>query len=62
MITIKALRSRGGIIEWNYDTPQQVARFWRALIDTGRTPDTGESLESAVYFAGDHEKKRWTRP
>lgn len=60
-ICVKALRSRGGIIEWNYETPQQVARFWRELVNTGRTPDTGENLESAVYFDGGREKKRWDR-
>lgn len=50
-ICIKALRWRGGLIEWNYDNPQQGAtRLWKALTETGRAPDTGDRLVSACYF------------
>ena len=64
MVTIKAVRSRGGIIEWNYDTPQQAARFWKKLTETGRTPDSDESLFNAAYFGpknnpGDGPDKYW---
>ena len=54
MITIKALRSRGGVITWNCDTPQQAARLWKAIVKTGRTPDTDESLTNACYFGPDN--------
>ena len=51
MVTIKAVRScDGGVIEWNYDKPQQCARFWKKLTETGCAPDTGESLIRAFYF------------
>jgi hypothetical protein len=64
MITIKALRSRGGVITWNYDHHQQCARFWKELCETGRAPDTGESLTRAYYFGhknkpGDGPDKAW---
>ncbi len=64
MITIKALRSRGGVISWTYDTPQQCAKFWKRLCETGRAPDTNESLVRAYYFgpnckAGDGPNKAW---
>ena len=64
MITIKALRSRGGIIEWNYDTAQQCRKFWETLTETGRAPDTGDSLVRAYWFgpecgAGDGPTKAW---
>lgn len=50
-ICIKALRGRGGLIEWNYDYPQQGAtRLWKELTETGRAPDTGDVLVSACYF------------
>lgn len=62
-VKIKACRSRGGVIEWNYDSPQQASRLWRDLIETGRAPDTGESLETAAYFLGNSVKptKVWDR-
>ena len=62
-VCIKALRVRGGLIEWNYDTPQQAARLWRQLIETGTAPDTGERLQSAMYFAKGSVKptKEWER-
>lgn len=50
MVTIKAVLSRGGTIEWNYDNHQQARRVWNAIIGTGRTPDTDESLINAAYF------------
>jgi hypothetical protein len=50
MVTIKAERSQGGVIEWNYDTPQQARRLWNAITKTGRAPDTDESLFNAAYF------------
>ncbi len=64
MVTIKAVRSRGGIIAWNYDTPQQAARLWKAIVAKGRTPDTDESLINAAYFGpknnpGDGPDKYW---
>jgi hypothetical protein len=64
MVTIKAERSRGGTIEWNYDTPQQASRLWNAIIKSGRTPDTDESLFNAAYFGpknnpGDGPDKYW---
>lgn len=52
-ITIKALRGRGGLIQWNYDSPQQCKGFWRKLCETGAAPDTGDLLASACYFVGD---------
>lgn len=64
MVTIKAVSSRGGTIEWNYDKPQQCAKFWKTLCETGRAPDTGESLIRAYYFgpknvAGEGPDKAW---
>lgn len=64
MVTIKAVRSRGGIITWNYDTPQQAAKFWKKLVENGRAPDTDESLINAAYFGpknnpGDGPDKYW---
>ena len=62
-VTVKALRSRGGLISWTFDNPQQCARFWKELCNEGCAPDTGESLESAAYFLGENmmPKKRWSR-
>lgn len=51
-VCIKALRWRGGIIEWNYDTPRQAAPFWKKLTETGRAPDTDELLMTANMFVG----------
>jgi hypothetical protein len=64
MITIKAIRSHGGEIEWNYDRPQQCAKLWKELCETGRAPDTGDSLTRAYYFnakckPGDGPSKVW---
>lgn len=52
-VVIKALRERGGIITWCYDTPRQASRLWGDLVKSGRAPDTGEALASACYFLGD---------
>lgn len=62
-VTIKALRFRGGIIEWGYDSPRQCARFWEKLKATGRTPDTGELLMNANLFLGNSitPHKMWER-
>ena len=65
MITIKAVTTRNTTIEWNYDTPQQgAARLWKKLTETGRAPDTNESLIRAYYFGhqckpGDGPTKAW---
>jgi hypothetical protein len=64
-ICIKALRWRGGLIEWNYDYPQQGAtKLWRELTETGRAPDTGERLVSACYFKSGaiEPTKQWSEP
>ena len=49
-ICIKAVRLRGGLIEWNYDNGHQAARPWRTIVHQGITPDTSEPLASACYF------------
>ncbi len=49
MVTVRAITSRGQSIDWNYDSPQQASRVWKALCE-GRTPDTGESITRAYYF------------
>jgi hypothetical protein len=63
-VCIKALRWRGGLIEWNYDTPRQAARLWKELTATGRAPDTGDILVSANYFLGPSitPHKAWESP
>jgi hypothetical protein len=64
MVTIKAVRSRGGLIEWNYDNARQAAKAWKHISTTGRTHDTNESLYNAAYFGpannpGDGPDKYW---
>jgi hypothetical protein len=64
MVTIKAVTVRNQTIEWNYDKPQQCARFWKELTTAGRAPDTGDSLIRAYYFGpankpGDGPDKAW---
>jgi hypothetical protein len=62
-VVIKALRKRGGIIEWCYDSPDQARTLWKELTQTGLAPDTGCELDNACYFLGDkiepHKSWNW---
>lgn len=51
MYTIKVVRSRGGLIEWNYDQARDANRAWKKITETGRTHDTDESVYNAAYFS-----------
>ena len=61
-VTIKALRARGGLITWVYDSAKDCSRFWGKLCAQGAAPDTGEPLASAAYFTGTAvaPRKEWT--
>lgn len=63
-VCIKALRERGGIIEWNYDTARQATKLWHDIVYQGVAPDTGCALVSACYFLDDkiEPHKYWEKP
>jgi len=64
MILIRAWTNANKLIEWEYDTHQQAAPFWKKLTETGRTPDTNDGLSRAYYWGpnrrkGDGPDKAW---
>lgn len=50
MVTIRGITNSGQTIDWNYDTPQQCARQWKAITETGEAPDRSTKLHRAYYF------------
>lgn len=60
-ITIKALRSRGGVIAWDYDNKRDAECFWNKLVKSGEAPDTGAPLQSANWWESGDQKKKWER-
>ena len=65
MVTIRGFPNNGQpAIDWNYDTPQQCARRWKQITETGRAPDDSTALIRAYYFGpknkpGDGPDKSW---
>lgn len=50
----------GRDIEWEFGNGREALRFWRAMKDTGKTPDTDQPVGSASLIRDGRTAERFT--